>query len=130
MYCKKQLIKNMKYKVKDLLNGKNLISNLFLECIDSETVDSITKTKDYNVESTEVDIKLLVNDRELDIDGFLQYLNDQYFNMVKKSADSLVRKTLSNRAQEIGEMLSGLENKLKHIENSIEWDEKLIDINL
>lgn len=120
----------MKYKVKDLLNGKNLISNLFLECIDSETVDSITKTKDYNVESTEVDIKLLVNDRELNIDGFLQYLNDQYFNMVKKSADNLVRKTLSNRAQEIGEMLSGLENKLKHIENSIEWDEKLIDSNL
>ena len=34
---------------------------------------------------------------------------------------------LSNRAYEIGEMLSELENKLKHIENSIEWDEKLID---
>ena len=120
----------MKYKVKELLDNKNLISHLFLNCIDSETVDSIVKTKDYNIESTEVDIKLLVNDKELNIDGFLQHLNDQYFNMVKKSADSLVRKTLSNRAYEIGEMLSELENKLKHIENNIEWDEKLIDSNL
>ena len=49
--------------------------------------------------------------------------------MVQKSADSLVRKMLSNRAYEIGEMLSELENKLKHIENNIEWDEKLIDNN-
>lgn len=37
----------MKYKVKDLLNGTNLISHLFLDCINSETVDSIIKTKDY-----------------------------------------------------------------------------------
>ena len=120
----------MKYKVKDLLDNKNLVSHLFLNCIDTETVDSIVKTKDYNVETTEVDIKLLVNDKELNIDGFLQHLNDKYFNMVQKSADSLVRKMLSNRAYEIGEMLSELENKLKHIENSIEWDETLIDNNL
>ncbi len=120
----------MKYKVKELLDNKNLISHLFLNCIDSETVDSIIKTKDYNVESTEIDIKLLVNDRELNIDGFLQHLNNEYFNMVKKSADSLVKKQLSNRAYEIGEVLSELETKLKHIESNIEWDEKLIESNL
>ena len=119
----------MKYKVKDLLDNKNLISHLFLNCINTEIVDEIIKTKDYNVESTEVDIKLLVNDKELNIDGFLQHLNDQYFKMVQKSADSLVKKMLSNRAYEIGEMMSELENKLKHIENNIEWDEKLIDNN-
>lgn len=120
----------MKYKVKELLDNKNLISHLFLDCIDFETADSIIETKDYNVESTEVDIKLLVNDRELNIDRFLQHLNDDYFNMVKKSADSLVKKQLSNRAYEIGEMLSELETKLKHIESDIEWDEKLIESNL
>lgn len=120
----------MKYKVKDLLNGTNLISHLFLDCINSETVDSIIKTKDYDIESTEVDIKLLVNDREMNIDGFLQHLNDEYFNMVKKSADKLVRKTLSNRAYEISETLPKLKNKLDYIEGSIEWDEKLIDSNL
>ena len=120
----------MKYKVKELLDNKNLISHLFLDCIDSETVDSIIKTKDYNVESTEIDIKLLVNDRELNIDGFLQHLNNEYFNMVKKSADSLVKKQLSNRVYEIGEVLTELETKLKHIESNIEWDEKLIESNL
>lgn len=120
----------MKYKVKELLDNKNFISHLFLCCIDSETVDSIINTKDYNVESTEIDIKLLVNDRELNIDEFLQHLNNEYFNMVKKSADSLVKKQLSNRAYEIGEVLTELETKLKHIESNIEWDEKLIESNL
>ena len=49
-----------------------------------------------------------------------------YVVQLKKNADSLVRETLSDRVDEISCMLDSLKDKLVHIENNIEWDEKLI----
>ena len=117
----------MKYKIKDLLKSHKMVSHLFLDCVDSDTVYEITNQEGYDYETTDVDIKLLVNGKELNIDNFLNHLEEEYFNQVKKAADIIVKKQLSNRAEEIGEMLSELKDKLQHIENNIEWDENLIE---
>lgn len=117
----------MNYKIKNLLNSHKMVSHLFLDCVDKDTVYEITNQEGYSCDNSEVDIKLLVNGKELNIDNFLNHLEEEYFNLVKKAADSLVKKQLSNRAEEIGGMLSELQDKLQHIENNIEWDENLID---
>ena len=130
LYYLCSVIKNktiMKYKVKDLLNKNNMVGHLFLDCIDSDTVTEIIKQDGYDYNTTEIDIKLLVNDKELNIQNFLEHLEDEYFKQIKKCADSLVKKMLSNKADEISGMLTELKNKLEHIENNIEWDENLID---
>lgn len=116
----------MMYKIKDLLDDKNIASHLFLDCIDKEMVQEITSAEDYDVNTTEVDIRLVVNGREINIANFLAHLEKDYFKLVKRTADNLVRETLSNRVDEISYMLDSLKDKLVHIENNIEWDEKLI----
>lgn len=116
----------MMYKIKDLLDNKNIASHLFLDCIDKELAQEITSAEDYDINTTEVDIRLTVNGREIDITNFLAHLEEDYFKLVKRTADRLVRETLSDRVDEISDMLLSLKDKLVHIENDIEWDEKLI----
>ena len=116
----------MKYKIKDLLDNRNMVSHLFLDCIDKEMAEKITSCEDYDINTTEVDIKLLINGKEISISNFLDHLEEDYFKMVKRSADNLVRESLSNRVDEISCMLDSLKDKLVHIENNIEWNEKLI----
>ena len=116
----------MMYKIKDLLDNKNIASHLFLDCIDKEMAQKITSAEDYDVNTTEVDIRLVVNGREINIANFLAHLEEDYFKLVKRTADNLVRESLSNRVDEISYMLDSLKDKLVHIENNIEWDEKLI----
>ena len=116
----------MMYKIKDLLDNKNIASHLFLDCIDKELAQEITSAENYDINTTEVDIRLSVNGREINISNFLAHLEEDYFKLVKRNADSLVRKTLSDRVDEISSMLYSLKDKLVHIENNIEWNEKLI----
>jgi Mg2+ and Co2+ transporter CorA len=116
----------MNYKVKDLLDNRNIVSHLFLDCIDKEMADEITSAEDYDINTTEVDIRLVINGREINISNFLNHLEEDYFKLVKRTADNLVRESLSNRVDEISGMLDSLKDKLEHIENNIEWDEKLI----
>ena len=116
----------MKYKIKDLLDNRNMVSHLFLDCIDKEMAEKITSCEDYDINTTEVDIKLLINGKEISISNFLNHLEEDYFKMVKRSADNLVRESLSNRVDEISGMLDTLKHKLISIEDNIEWNEKLI----
>lgn len=116
----------MNYKIRDLLDNRNIVSHLFLDCIDKEMADEITSAEDYDINTTEVDIRLVVNGKEINISNFLNHLEEDYFKLVKRSATNLVRESLSNRVDEISGMLDSLKNKLINIEDNIKWNEKLI----
>ena len=64
----------MNYKIKDLLDNRNIVSHLFLDCIDKEIADEITNVEDYDINTTEVDIRLVVNGREVNISNFLNHM--------------------------------------------------------
>lgn len=116
----------MNYKIKDLLDNRNIVSHLFLDCIDKEMADEIINAEDYDINTTEVDIRLVVNGKEINISNFLNHLEEDYFKLVKRSATNLVRESLSNRVDEISGMLDSLKNKLINIEDNIKWNENLI----
>ena len=103
-----------------------MVSHLFLDCIDKEMAQEITSAEDYDINTTEVDIRLVVNGREINISNFLNHLEEDYFKLVKRTANNLVRESLSNRVDEISCMLDTLKSKLISIEDNIEWNEKLI----
>ena len=113
-------------RIKALVDNRNIVSHLFLDCIDKEMADEIINAEDYDINTTEVDIRLVVNGKEINISNFLNHLEEDYFKLVKRSATNLVRESLSNRVDEISGMLDSLKNKLINIEDNIKWNENLI----
>lgn len=82
----------MNYKVKDLLDKNKLVSHLFLDCVSdsvdgTDVVKAITRQDGYDIDTTEVDIKLTFNGMEVNIDKFLEQFEKQYDKIVEKGVD-------------------------------------------
>lgn len=116
----------MKFKVQDLINSNKEIANLFLSCITKELATEITSKENYNIDTSEVDMKLYIEDKEVDINKFITTLMDNYYIQIKKEATKLVKKNLSGRASEITDILNDIQNKLECLENDISWEDKLL----
>lgn len=116
----------MKFKIKDLIKVNVEVAHLYLSCITTELIKNITNKENYNFDTTEVDMKLFIEDTEVDINKFMNTLMGNYYELIKKEATKLLKKQLSQKAIDIADTLNDLQNKLECLEDDISWDEKLL----
>ena len=116
----------MKFKIKDLLKANVNVAHIFLTCVTNELGKKITSQENYNIETTEVDMKLYIEDTEVDINKFFDNLMKYYETHIKEEATKLLKKQLSQKAIDIANTLEDLKYKLECLEDDISWDEKLL----
>lgn len=116
----------MKFKIKDLFRANVNVAHIFLTCVTNEVIEKIKSQENYNTETTEVDMKLYIEDTEVDINKFFDNLMKYYETHIKEEATKLVKANLSEKATEISWLLSEIQTKLEYLEENISWDEKLL----
>lgn len=116
----------MKFKIKDLFRANVNVAHIFLTCVTNEVIEKIKSQENYNTETTEVDMKLYIEDTEVDINKFFDNLMKYYETHIKEEATKLLKKQLSQKAIDIANTLNDLQNKLECLEDDISWDEKLL----
>ena len=118
----------MKFKLKDLVDTRNndIVGHLFLHCIDREFAKLHKFISDEDFDSRTIDITLTIDGQEFDIQPWLEQFKEDYFTYVKRAAQHIVSEKLSNRCEEIAEMLNNLKEKIEDAESNINWDEILI----
>ncbi|MBR4589137.1 MAG: hypothetical protein IKO36_00620, partial [Bacteroidaceae bacterium] len=78
----------MKIKMTDLLplseHYDQIITQLFAACVmnNTELVNKIANAEGYKYETSEIDIKLLLNDEEIPLEPFLEQLKRNFDKLV------------------------------------------------
>lgn len=116
----------MKFKIKDLLKAHINASHLFLNCVTDEVTKKIISQEKYDINTTEVDMKLYIEDTEVDLTKFIDYLINNYDEQIKIKAEKLLKEKLSEKVIEIACTLNDLHVKLECLEENISWDENLL----
>lgn len=116
----------MKFNLKGLFRREESLSHVFLTCVTDEIINKIKSKDNYDIETTEVDMKLYIEDTEVDINKFFDNLMKYYETHIKEEATKLLKKQLSQKAIDIANTLNDLQNKLECLEDDISWDEKLL----
>lgn len=116
----------MKFKIKDLLKAHINASHLFLNCVTDEVAKKITSQEKYDINTTEVDMKLYIEDTEVDLTKFIDCLMNSYDEQIKIKAEELLKEKLSKKVDEIACTLDNLHVKLTNLEDNISWDENLL----
>lgn len=75
----------MKIEVKDITNHKNLVGHLVLNACTSH-VDLTTEIRDAGY----ADIRMTVNDKEVDVNGFVDHWQSQVRRMISEEARELL----------------------------------------
>ena len=116
----------MKFKLKDLVNTQNndIVSHMFLHCIDREFANSHKFVNDEDFNNKEIDITLNIDGQEFDIRNWLENFKENYFYYVKREAQRIVSEKLSDKCYEIADSLNMLKDKLESIESNIDWSEE------
>ena len=117
----------MEFKLKDLVDTRNndIVGHLFLHCIDRDFANTHKFLNDDDFQNKTIDITLTIDGQEFDIKPWLEQFKEDYFYYVKREAKKLVSEKLSNRCDEISDVLNTLKEKLDNIESNIDWDEIL-----
>jgi hypothetical protein len=113
----------MKFKLKDLIyNHNDIVGHLFLHTINSDFAERHRVKNNDELETKEIDIKLLINGEEFDIREWLESFRENYFKYVKNKAQELLAKRLSEKVDDISNELENLRSKIIEVETSIDLD--------
>ena len=116
----------MKFVIKDLIKVNEEVAHLYLSCVTKELAKNITTKENYDFDTTEVDMKLYIENTEVDVRRFMNTLMDNYYTLIKKTATKLLKEQLSQKAIDIADTLEDLKNKLECLEDTVSWDENLL----
>lgn len=116
----------MKFVIKDLIKVNEEVAHLYLSCVTTELVKNITTKENYDFNTTEVDMKLYIENTEVDVSRFMNTLMDNYYKLINKRATKLLKEQLSQKAIDIADTLENLKNKLECLEDTVSWDENLL----
>jgi len=105
----------MKINLTDEVKKDTLLSHIILNGITKATLESLSRVKDKGVFA---DVKLLVNEEEIDLNEFINYWQGQVGKILRESAKEIAEERCSN----IFNLLSDLEERLKN-----EIDQRLED---
>jgi polyhydroxyalkanoate synthesis regulator protein len=123
----------MKFKLyKELLSEDKILSHVFLNCCPSHLSNKIAeKTKemceikemsnDDIEEQRVVDMKLFIENEEVDLRNFFDELMEQFTSIVKKEATKMVKEQTSNKLYDIQDKLNTLSQLTDDISNNIDW---------
>lgn len=111
----------MKFKLKDLIYNQNdIVGHLFLHTINSDFAERHSAKNNNELETKEIDIKLLINDEEFDIREWLESFRENFFKYIKIKAQELLAERLSDKVDDISNELEILRTKIIEVETSID----------
>ena len=117
---------NMKFNLKKLFRREESLSHIFLTCVTDEIINKIKSKDNYDVDTTEVDMKLYIEDTEVDIKKFFDGFMNRYEEHLKTKAEELLKEKLSKKVDDISWTLDQLKTKLEYLEDNISWEENLL----
>jgi hypothetical protein len=126
----------MKIEVKDLMSDNEMLSHIFLGCMDREDIIKIKKNlvdgKDWRTESVKIPVEMKIGGISVNPKQFFDNWKEQMQRIVLDKAKELVSEKLgSQKMIEMQNKLYEYEEILKSWEAEINWDVKnpLIDSN-
>ena len=119
----------MKIEVRELMSDSEMLSHIFLGCIDREDLLKIRETyigeKDWQKESVKIPVEMKIGGISVNPKGFFDTWKDQMQEMVLKKAKELVAEKLgSQKMVEMQSKLYEYEEVLKSWESEINWEVK------
>lgn len=116
----------MKFKLyQELLNESEIMSHVFLNCIDESVNEIANKNKGLTKEQIEnryVEIELKIDGKECDPRKFFTLFWEQYEQQIRIEADKIVKEQTSEKFQEIQSKLQDFELIYDEWRNEINWN--------
>lgn len=116
----------MKFSLyKELLNENDIMSHVFLECVDESVADIAYRNKgktSEEIEKTEIDISLTIDGEECDPRKFFNLFFEQYNMLLKQEASKMVKKQTSEKLEEVIEKIQGFKEVIDDWANEINWE--------
>mgnify|MGYP003532432500 CR=1 FL=1 len=116
----------MKFNLKNLFRRRESLSHIFLTCVTDEIINKIKSKDNYDIDTTEVDMKLYIEDIEVDIKKFFEGFMNRYEEHLKTKAEELLKEKLSKKVDDIAWTLNEFKTKLEYLEDNISWEENLL----
>jgi len=115
----------MKIEVRELMSDSEMLSHIFLGCIDREDLLKIRETyigeKDWQKESVKIPVEMKIGGISVNPKGFFDTWKDQMQEIVLKKAKELVAENLSTKMYKLQDTLSEYEEVLRSWESDINW---------
>ncbi len=117
-----------KFKVmSDLVQGKNLISHLFMNEIHKtkwfkNTLKRREGMTDKEIENETVDIKLTVAGEEIPFEETFNFIELQLEDMIKRNATELVKEQTSEKFTDVSNKMFEMQQVVEEWANDINWD--------
>lgn len=121
----------MKFSVRQLIDEKEILSHLFLNCMTRENLKKIADRTVVTGEGSYSDLERNLVEIEVIIDGvpvnprkFFDMFDDQYEKMIERKATELIKEKLTGKINSMIESLENANGILTCWANEITWDIK------
>lgn len=115
----------MKFKLyKELLNGNEIMSHVFLNCVDESAQEIVNKNEGLTteeIENRDVEIELKIDGKECDPRKFFTLFWEQYERQIRKEATKIVKEQTSDKFKEIQSKLQDFEEICNNWVEDINW---------
>lgn len=115
----------MKFKLyKELLNENEIMSHVFLNCVDESIQEIADKNEGLTteeIENRDVEIELKIDGKECDPRKFFSLFWEQYESQIRREATKIVKEQTSEKFQEIQSKLQDFEQICDEWANDINW---------
>lgn len=116
----------MKIEVRELMDGSEMLSHIFLGCIDRKDIktikDKYIQDKDWQKESVKIPVEMKIGGVSVNPKEFFNRWKEQIETIILKEAKKLVAEKLgSQKMVEMQNKLYEYEEVLKSWESEINW---------
>lgn len=116
----------MKIEVRELLNEDEMLSHIFLECINRDDLelirDEFIGDKDWEQESVKIPVEMKIGGIEVNPKEFFDNWKEQMVELIKKKATELLSMKLgSDKLRDFQYKLSSMEDIIIEWEKDITW---------
>jgi hypothetical protein len=117
----------MEIEVKDLMADNEMLSHIFLGCIDKSDLKEIKNkyigTKDWRIESVKLPVEMSIGGVPVNPKKFFDTWRDQMKGLIEREAKKLFQeKAASKKMCELADMLGNYEEILRSWESDINWE--------
>ena len=118
----------MKIELRQLMDDNELLSHIFLGCIETEDLIKIKEKyigeKDWKKESVKIPVEMKIGNVSVNPKKLFDQFQNQMTDMIQRSAKEMVAEKLSEKTLDIQNKLTDFEEILKSWEEDINWDVK------
>lgn len=118
-------INKMNIEIKDLMDDNEMLSHIFLGCIEQKDLRKIKdnlKEGDWRKESITIPVEMKIGGIDVNPKEFFDNWKDQMQKLILKRATKLVAENGSKKMLKMQEKMEEMEQVMKSWENDINWE--------